>query len=213
MAVGSKGNEIQDLPMFPLGTVLFPGAILPVHVFEERYRQLAEFCTSESSVFGVVLIERGSEVGGGDTRAPVGCLAEIIQHEQFEDGRWALVVMGTERFKIVKWLEEKSYPRATIEIIKEKEDLSNFENGLAVLGSVVNLFDRARGLGYNVPEIDKELFAIGATFNELSYRIAELVPMGPFDAQKILKAPTAQERLDLIEDQIEAFKEILDARE
>jgi Lon protease-like protein len=202
VAVGSKGNEIQDLPMFPLGTVLFPGAILPVHVFEERYRQLAEFCTSESSVFGVVLIERGSEVGGGDTRAPVGCLAEIIQHEQFEDG-----------FKIVKWLEEKSYPRATIEIIKEKEDLSNFENGLAVLGSVVNLFDRARGLGYDVPEIDKELFAIGATLNELSYRIAELVPMGPFDAQKILKAPTAQERLDLIEDQIEAFKEILDARE
>ena len=99
--MGSKGNEIQDLPMFPLGTVLFPGAILPVHVFEERYRQLAEFCTSESSVFGVVLIERGSEVGGGDTRAPVGCLAEIIQHEQFEDGRWALVEMGTERFNIV----------------------------------------------------------------------------------------------------------------
>ena len=57
------------LPMFPLGTVLLPGAVLPLHVFEPRYRQLVQDCLAGEPEFGVVLIERGSEVGGGDQRA------------------------------------------------------------------------------------------------------------------------------------------------
>ena len=61
----------RRLPMFPLGTVLFPYAVLPLHVFEPRYRALTEHCLAGDGCFGVVLIERGSEVGGGDTRFAV----------------------------------------------------------------------------------------------------------------------------------------------
>ena len=80
------------LPMFPLGSVLVPGAVLPLHVFEPRYRALVRSCLdSGEPEFGVVLIERGSEVGGGDVRFDVGTLARIVQAGRFDDGRLAVV--------------------------------------------------------------------------------------------------------------------------
>ena len=76
--------------MFPLGSVLFPSAYLPLHVFEERYRQLVRDCLAGNGEFGVVLIERGSEVGGGDVRTEVGTVARIVEVTEFDDGRFAL---------------------------------------------------------------------------------------------------------------------------
>ena len=67
------------MPMFPLGTVLFPYAVLPLHVFEPRYRVMTRRCLDGDREFGVVLIERGSEVGGGDVRFGVGTIARIVQ--------------------------------------------------------------------------------------------------------------------------------------
>ncbi|MGZ4700329.1 MAG: LON peptidase substrate-binding domain-containing protein, partial [Ilumatobacteraceae bacterium] len=68
------------VPMFPLGTVLLPGVVLPLHVFEPRYQQLVRDCLDASEhEFGVVLIDRGSEVGGGDSRLPIGVIARLVQ--------------------------------------------------------------------------------------------------------------------------------------
>ena len=67
-----------ELPMFPLGTVLFPHGVLPLRVFEPRYRLMIAHCLEQDARFGVVLIERGSEVGGGDTRFHVGTVAQIV---------------------------------------------------------------------------------------------------------------------------------------
>ena len=80
--------------MFPLGTVLVPSLALPLHVFEGRYRALVRHCLAGDREFGVVLIERGSEVGGGDERFGVGTVARIAEAAQFPDGRWALITIG-----------------------------------------------------------------------------------------------------------------------
>src|SRR4051812_9365869 len=82
---------VSELPMFPLGTVLLPGAVLPLHVFEPRYRALVEVCVAGDREFGVVLIERGNEVGGGDTRTSAGCVARIAEVRELPDGRYLLV--------------------------------------------------------------------------------------------------------------------------
>jgi len=88
-----------DVPLFPLHTVLAPGLVVPLHVFEPRYRRLTERCLDERSPFGVVLIREGREVGEAATRlARVGTLAEIRQAGRFPDGRYALLVEGTRRF-------------------------------------------------------------------------------------------------------------------
>ncbi|MFM7068609.1 MAG: LON peptidase substrate-binding domain-containing protein, partial [Actinomycetes bacterium] len=110
----NAGQPVR-LPMFPLGTPLLPGMVLPLHIFEDRYRALVHDVLAESRPrFGVVLIERGSEVGGGDVRASVGCVAEIRASEEYPDGRWGLVCVGGERFQIATWQPDAPYPIAEV---------------------------------------------------------------------------------------------------
>jgi Lon protease-like protein len=100
--------------MFPLSTVLFPGAILPLHVFEPRYRRLMADCVAGDHRFGVVLITRGSEVGGGDQRADTGTVARITGMTELEDGRMMVVAQGTHRLRVEEWLPDDPYPHAIV---------------------------------------------------------------------------------------------------
>ena len=100
--------------MFPLGSVLFPSVVLPLHVFEDRYRTLMRDCLAGDREFGVVLIERGSEVGGGDVRTAVGTVARIVESEEYPDGRYAVVAVGVRRIVVDEWLPDAPYPRAEV---------------------------------------------------------------------------------------------------
>ena len=115
----------KPLPMFPLGTVLFPHAVLPLHIFEERYRALVETCLRGDGRFGVVLIERGYEVGGGDSRFDVGTVARIVEAARTPDGRYLLATIGTERLRIKKWLDDDPFPRAEIDVIGEPKRVAD----------------------------------------------------------------------------------------
>ena len=89
--------------MFPLGTVVVPGMVLPLQVFEPRYREMLQHVLAGDRTFGVVLIERGSEVGGGDVRTDVGTLARVVRAEEQPDGRWAVVALGVGRIRVDRW--------------------------------------------------------------------------------------------------------------
>ncbi|MBM4408518.1 MAG: hypothetical protein FJ038_07965 [Chloroflexi bacterium] len=90
-----------NLPLFPLHTVLCPGVALPLRVFEERYKAMVEECLAGPSPFGVVFIREGREVGGGDLSvAEIGTLAEIREATRYPDGRYDLVTLGTQRFRL-----------------------------------------------------------------------------------------------------------------
>ena len=102
------------LPMFPLSAVLFPHASMSLHVFEPRYRDLMRDCLAADGRFGVVLIERGSEVGGGDQRAGLGTRGVITRAAELADGRWALVVRGETVVQIDEWLPDSPYPLAMV---------------------------------------------------------------------------------------------------
>ena len=110
----------QTIPMFPLNLVLFPGQILPLHIFEDRYRLMVKEIIDKDREFGVVLIERGSEVGGGDTRKNIGTLAQIIDYEKSNDGRWFLLTQGTKRIEATRWIEDLPYPRAEVSLFTEE---------------------------------------------------------------------------------------------
>jgi uncharacterized protein len=89
------------LPLFPLHTVLCPGIALPLHIFEERYRELVRYCIDTPSPFGVVLIRDGREVGPGSISfSAIGTTAEIRKAGRYPDGRYDLLVVGTGRFAI-----------------------------------------------------------------------------------------------------------------
>ena len=100
----------MEMPLFPLkNVVLFPGMMLPLHIFELRYREMINRCIDEKIPFGVLLIEEGQEVG--DTAKPhmVGTAARITRVERYEDGRMDIVALGTQRFRVVDFDHSKSY--------------------------------------------------------------------------------------------------------
>ncbi len=202
-------DEAREVPMFPLGTVLLPGGILPLHIFEDRYRELTDYCLRNEAQFGVVLIERGQEVGGGDVRASVGCLADIIQHEGFPDGRSNVVVLGTSRINIKEWKSDDPYPTALVTEIVDTSSEESLGRALEVLRRLRMFLEAAQKRGYRVPPIDEKALAVGVESAELTYRIAEVTPAGPFDRQRLLTASSCEERLDIIEEQLQGLEEIV----
>jgi Lon protease-like protein len=108
----------------PLGTVLLPGQVLPLHIFELRYRVLMRELTAPDAVpeFGVVLIERGHEVGGGDERVAVGTVARVAKAQELADGRWMVAAAGTTRFRVGTWLPDQPYPCAEIVELPDEAD-------------------------------------------------------------------------------------------
>ena len=131
------------LPMFPLSGVLFPHASMPLHVFEPRYRSLMRDCLDADRRFGTVLIERGSEVGGGDERSALGTRCVITREIELPDGRWLLEVCGEALIEVVQWLPDDPYPVA---LVTEPAPVSGPEDLATVLELAVGLVRRARAL-------------------------------------------------------------------
>ena len=116
---------LERLPLFPLGTVLLPGLLLPLHVFEQRYRLLVRDLLAlpeQSRRFGVVAIRSGREVGSGGVRAlhEVGCVAQLRRVTPYEDGRFELVTTGTDRFRLAELLDDAAYPVGLVEPLPDE---------------------------------------------------------------------------------------------
>lgn len=195
------------LPMFPLGTVLFPTMVLPLHVFEPRYRALVDDCVAGDGEFGVTLIERGSEVGGGDVRTDVGTVARIVQVERFDDGRFAVAAVGTRRIRVERWLADDPYPRA--EVI----DWDDVGTAVAALDDADALFRRALALAAELGEapapLDVELADDPAV---ATFQIGALAPIGPLDRQALLATERSDDRVTLLVEQLTDVVELLRAR-
>ena len=195
--------------MFPLQTVLLPGGVLPLHVFEPRYRQLVVDCLADDTgdpEFGVTLIERGSEVGGGDHRADIGVVARMVEVQALPGGRYALVAVGTRRLRVNAWLPDDPYPLADID---EWRDLDPDAPELAArvatatgrLREVLELAARFGDVPTELTISDDPLLA--------SYHLAALAPVGPADRYRLLCAESPVARLDLLADVLDDVEAML----
>ncbi|MCP5027154.1 MAG: ATP-dependent protease [Actinomycetia bacterium] len=188
------------MPMFPLGAVLFPTMVMPLHVFEPRYRRLMADCMAGDRRFGVTLIERGSEVGGGDVRSPTGTVARIAEARQLDDGRWALVAVGTERIRVQEWLPDDPYPRAGVEAWPDSEPESGPDS--TVGGRYAQRYTHLRRLLALATEMGiagaPSTLDLSDDPSVGSWQLAASAPLGQFDRQRLLAAPTVDERLDLL---------------
>jgi Lon protease-like protein len=113
---GTQRNRTMQMPIFPLkNVVLFPGMVLPLHIFEMRYREMIARCVEEHLPFGVTLIADGQEVGAGAQPHEIGTAARIVRVEKLDDGRMNITAVGTQRFRIMKLHhDEHSYLTATV---------------------------------------------------------------------------------------------------
>lgn len=104
----------QQLPLFPLNSVLFPGAQLPLHVFEERYRVMIGLCIEQHAPFGVPLIIEGRAEEADVTFCTIGTIALISEYERLNDGRYYLVATGQRRFRIQQLVQRRPYYIAAV---------------------------------------------------------------------------------------------------
>ncbi len=207
-------KDVSTLPMFPLGMVLLPAMMVPIHVFEPRYRQMTKECLDGDREFGIVLIERGSEVGGGDVRTNAGTVARIIEAQEFPDGRWGLVASGTRRIQVCRWLEDDPYPRAEVQDWPDGE-LRHHEGGgiSARLPPVVSAWRRVLALQSELgaPGLPAE-FELSEDASTAVWQLAALSPLGPMDRQQLLTVDNSAQRLDLLAQLLTEAEELIRAR-
>lgn len=191
--------------MFPLGTALLPGSVLPLYLFEPRYLKLYEDILATDRLFGVVLIERGRDSGGDDIRFEHGCVAHMVGSATHENGSISIVTVGMRRLRVVDWQEPDPYPLANVELLDDDE----------LPASALPLVEEASGHLLKLKALFSELGAdVGIDPPELAedpgtaiYQMAQLAGLQAFDLQKVLEADSTSERArivrDLISDQVE----------
>lgn len=198
---------MRALPMFPLGTVLFPHMVLPLHIFEPRYRKLLEEVLEDGGEFGVVLISRGHEVGGGDVRTDVGTVARVVRAERLDDERWFVIAVGTGRIRVEGWLPDAPYPRA------EVVDLEEGPVGPGVADHLERLLPRLRRVLALQAELGQDNLPATFEFTEdlsvAPWQAAILSPLTAFDAQRVLVTHDDVARLHLVEELLTDIEETL----
>jgi uncharacterized protein len=207
--------EPYELAMFPLGRVLFPSVVLPLHVFEPRYRELFATLVEDpddaphAAEFGVVLIERGSEVGGGDARSDVGTVAGVVQAEQAPDGRWGIVAVGVRRCRVVDWLDDDPWPRALVADWPDPPSVVELDDYTDAIAELRRALALATELGDDAADATVELSddpSLG------SYQLAALAPLGPADQQRLLAVEDSAQRIAAVRAAIADHLEMLEQR-
>jgi uncharacterized protein len=186
--------------MFPLSAVLFPHASMPLHVFEARYRALMRDCLGADRRFGVVLIERGSEVGGGDRRSALGTRGVITRAAELADGRWLLEVRGEAVVQVEEWLPDDPYPVA---LVSEPVPAPGQEDPAPLVDAVARRVRRTRAL---LAEHDAGAALApdwpldgGGDAQVAAWQLCTAAPLSAYDAQRLLAADGAADRLRLLE--------------
>jgi len=179
------------MPMFPLGTVLLPGMPLPLRIFEPRYlKLLGDLMGSENPEFGVVLIERGIEIGGGEKRMDIGTLAAVTNIGTTEEF-YGLESVGTQRFKVETWLPDDPYPLAVIEFIPDLVWDAN------LLESKIQLETKVRQLLAFASEFTNLQFGADVVLSddpmEACWQLAGILPIGELDQYDLLSSESAQD--------------------
>jgi uncharacterized protein len=191
------------LAMFPLAAVVFPSTELPLHVFERRYQCLTRDVLTGSMEFGICLISRGCEVGGGDERVSVGTKVRIELAAPLDGDRWILVTHGVERIRVTEWLEDDPYPRALVEPMPVEDPDVSLDDVRATLGAVKVLRRLQSEFtdGLSSPCVDLRLEGAHAS---APWMLCAMAPLSLWDLQVLLEVPGNVARLSLLRELCEA---------
>ena len=197
------------LPMFPLGSVLLPAMPLPLRIFEQRYlKLLGDLVASEKPEFGVVLIERGKEVGGGEKRMSIGTIASVTEIGTTQEFL-GLESFGSQRFRVNAWLPDDPYPLADVELLPDLiwDD--------SLLPAKAHLETKVRQLLAFVSEFGSLQFVADIEFSDdpmdACWQMAGVLPVGPLDQLDLLSSQSADELISRTYEIVKTANETLTA--
>jgi len=183
----------RELPLFPLNLVLFPGMVLPLRIFEERYRLMMKDCLEGDRSFGVVLIKSGKEVGGPALPFDVGTRAKILDVVPQGEGRMSLTAVGMEVFRILEVTRQTPYVIGQVEYLETAGSISDEESGLAT--RVRGHFQTYASLLSALMGDESRELKLEDDPEKLSYMVASILRTGMRRKQGLLEAPSAEGRL------------------
>ena len=197
------------IPMFPLGSVLLPAMPLPLRIFEQRYlKLLGDLMASDKPEFGVVLIERGKEVGGGEKRMSIGTIASVTEIGTTQEFL-GLESYGSQRFRVNAWLPDDPYPLADIDLLPDLiwDD--------SLLPAKAHLETKVRQLLAFVSEFGNLQFGADIEFSEdpmeACWQMAGVLPVGPLDQIDLLRSQSADELISRTYEIVKTANETLTA--
>lgn len=182
--------------MFPLEQAVVPGTVVPLHIFEPRYRALARAVTvREDPEFGIAMIERGREVGGGDHRSDIGVVARVLQAEELPDGRWVMAAVATRVVEVGEWLADDPFPRALVQDRPDTApDVDPAELELLV-ADVDRILAAARRLAPDRPVPEPVWHRDDPS--SLLWQVIGVAGLGPLDNQQLVRESECRRRLAL----------------
>jgi Lon protease-like protein len=173
---------VRDFPLFPLGIVAIPTELVPLHIFEERYKTMIGHCLEEESEFGIVWLSE-------DGLRPIGCACEIAEVvDRLEDGRINLIARGTRPFRIEARQEELPYPAGTVEFLEDRHEAPDPDAAQAAHAAYADLVSEATD---RTPDLD-EIGGMSA------YQMAATVEFGLDAKQGLLDLRSEAARLKLV---------------
>jgi len=203
-------HSVGELPLFPLDIVLFPNMILPLHIFEERYKEMINYCLHTREPFGVVLIKGVVEETGRVETFPVGCTARISGVERLADGRLNIEVIGEQRFRILDTHEQRPYRVGLTEAFfdnpTDREDIQPVVDEVQLL---LHEF-LVRSLALMNQEIGE--IELPSDPQQLTFTAACVLPISNPEKQEILATINAEDRLYVVRDLLRAEIERLKKR-
>lgn len=182
------------IPMFPLGTVLLPAMPFALNVFEPRYlKMMGDLLETDAPEFGIVLIERGHEVGGGEQRLATGTIADIAEIEAPE-GHLVVTGHGTRRFDVVQWLDDDPYPHAEVELREEEPEPEGLTDRLVSLEiQVRDALQKAHDYQLGIWPVDVPLSDDPVA---QLWQLAGISPLSTLDHYTLLQSATLDDLLE-----------------
>ena len=201
----------MEIPLFPLPLVLFPQVVVPLHIFEERYRLMINRCIEESSTFGIVLIPPGTSTESETTIRRVGVTARVIQFDRLQDGRINIMAAGEKRFRILEFTSSKPYWAGNVEFFDDDQEgdeelQESFNNVVHLYREVHRLAAQLRGMEFDVEEV--KIPALPAT---LSCMVSFVLDIDPDAKQALLEMTSIEGRLKTLTVHLEEATQRLNA--
>ncbi|HTD89441.1 MAG TPA: LON peptidase substrate-binding domain-containing protein [Burkholderiales bacterium] len=188
-------GQPKNIFLFPLGTVLFPGGLLPLKIFEQRYLEMTKACLRDNLPFGVCLIREGREVGAPAAPEKVGCLATIEQWDMPTTGMFHLLARGGERFRILETAVTNGLISGDVELLPLPEPCSPDADGVALIKRVIE-------------QVGKENFPLPIKLDEgawVAYRLVELMNFPMPVKQRVLEMDTISNVFDELKNSIKTY--------
>jgi len=185
----------MEIPLFPLpNLVLFPNIVVPLHIFEERYKLMINGCIDSGDVFGLVLLKEGTEMESEDTIHRVGVTARIVEVERLAEGRMNILCEGERRFRIAEFTDQTPFWKGTVEFFDDDERGTTER----LYSQVAELYRSVANLSAQVSGNQETEVILPETPVDLSYMVSYILDIDSEDKQKLLEIDSTAERLRML---------------